>query len=830
MREKIKCVIATVIVLLIALNSCYEEKGFADATGDLHTIEINQVILVPEEGLLLGNGDLSVSIYQTANNVIWRFGKNDVWDRRHETEDDPEPAHIDELAKGILEEGWINSSFNKGEVKSKYGKPVSKRAMEICQGAPSYQSRPYPCPKPTGELALNLPMDQKLVSISQVLTIEEAIAAIELEFESGVTIHMECFIPPEENVMVVNWKVENWNDLTSTGVRPCHFSLYRWADQQTAEFAKTWKANTGSDLFMRWADPTLSPLPSPETEKIDTTLVITQRFHPDFDSKEGFSCILVPLAPECRIGVLNRDWEREARLQITPSRDALSGSIVVGVVTGNIPYEVKKQVRDMVCRLGSPFDQAISKLRRETIEAGKEFWQRSEVKTEDPLFNAVWYETLHAKRSTFRGDVIAPGLYLPSTLNDYSPWHGDYHTNYNYQSAFWGTYAANQIDMGNSFFPGVRYIVDLGRDLARKYWDSEGVFFQIVGYPFTIREDPYGVGSICRMAYMTGWMGNHYWYRYLYSMDKEWLKEEGYPVLHDVAVFYADFLEKGEDGIYHAFPSGQSEYHYTGNPEDYFDMPQVVRHARYSLQVAADAAAILNVDNRKRQQWLEIVANMPDVDSIEVKGYSEREKERYYANSPEFFVMPHIMESKDDRPGFLRQTNENSLWSWYFGHFPNAFMGNIRNEVFVADRDYPVLREFLNRWRLPNGLFRGMSQNQYHYQGAMSECLGIQGPMSEMLLQSWEGVIRVFPAWPTDLDASFRDLRARGAFLVSSDFKDGQVQYIEIKSEHGGTCYVLNPWNKRTLNITHNGVALKTEVDERLAIATEKNDLIVIKP
>ena len=822
--------VISLLIICIALTSCSGEKKFQDSTDAYHTIEINHRILVPEEGLLLGNGDLSVSIYQATNTVIWRFGKNDVWDRRHDTRDDPEPAHIDEIARGILVEGWVNSSFQKGEVKSIHGKPISKRALEICSGAPSYQYRPYPCPKPTGELVLNLPMDQKLVSISQVLTIEEAIATIYLEFESGVTIHLECFIPPEENVLVVNWKVENWNDITSTGAQPCHFSLYRWADQQTAEFAKTWKANTGSNLFMRWADPALNPLPPPETGKIDTTLVVSQRFHPDFDSEKGFSCILVPLAPECRIEVLNRDWDKEARLQILPGRTNLSGSISVGVATGNDPDEVNNQVLGMISRIGSQFNSTINRLRTETIEAGKEFWQRSEVKTEDPFFEAVWYETLHAKRSTFSTRVIAPGLYLPSTLNDYSPWHGDYHTNYNYQSAFWGTYTANQIDLGNSFFPGVKYMVDLGRDLARKYWDSEGVYFQILGYPFTIREDPYGVGSICRMAYMTGWMANHYWYRYLYTMDKEWLKEEGYPVLRDAAVFYADFLEKGEDGKYHAFPSGQGEYHFTGDPEDYTDMPQVIRHASYSFQIAADAAKILNMDDLKRQQWLEIAENMPDVDSIEINGYSEKDKERYYANSPEFFVMPHILESKDDRPGFLRQTHENSLWSWYFGHLPNAFMSNIRNGDFVADRDYPALCEILDRWRLPNGLFRGMSQNQYHYMGAMSECLGIIGPMSEMLLQSWEGVIRLFPNWPSDLDASFRDLRTRGAFLVSSQLEDGKVKYIKIISEYGGDCHIMNPWDTKTLTIIHNGVASKIDADDEFTITTAKDDTIIINP
>ena len=69
----------------------------------MHFIETDVPVLEPEDGLILGNGDLSVSIYQTSDLLIWRFGKVDVWDRRLDLDACPEPAHIDELARGIRE-------------------------------------------------------------------------------------------------------------------------------------------------------------------------------------------------------------------------------------------------------------------------------------------------------------------------------------------------------------------------------------------------------------------------------------------------------------------------------------------------------------------------------------------------------------------------------------------------------------------------------------------------------------------------------------------------------------------------------------------------------
>jgi alpha-L-fucosidase 2 len=62
------------------------------------------------------------------------------------------------------------------------------------------------------------------------------------------------------------------------------------------------------------------------------------------------------------------------------------------------------------------------------------------------------------------------------------------------------------------------------------------------------------------------------------------------------------------------------------------------------------------------------------------------------------------------------------------------------------------------------------------------------------MLQSWDGSLRIFPAWPKDLDAHFEDLRAEGAFLVSAAWSKGAVTRLAIKSEKGGKCRLICPW------------------------------------
>jgi len=44
------------------------------------------------------------------------------------------------------------------------------------------------------------------------------------------------------------------------------------------------------------------------------------------------------------------------------------------------------------------------------------------------------------------------------------------------------------------------------------------------------------------------WATHQYWWRYLVTLDKEWLRSTGYPMMRDCALFYTDFMKKRADG------------------------------------------------------------------------------------------------------------------------------------------------------------------------------------------------------------------------------------------------------------------------------------------
>ena len=762
----------------------------------MHTIDINDRVLVPEEGLLLGNGDFSVSVYQAAERIVWRFGKVDVWDRRHATEIDPEPMHIEELAKGVRDEGW-EFSAELGRAAATKGTDNDQRVAELTQyGPPSYRTRTFPCPKPVGELALHLPPDQHGLRMTQRLIIEQGTVDIECAWETGLVLKVHCFVAPQPNVLAVRWKLEGiTGDNAAWDSHAVWFSLYRWPDPEAADYVTNLRATTTNDMFDKYARNDNPPMDPPTTRQIDGRWMVEQAFAPDLEFTDGHRYGLMPIVPDGQVADVETFGSGEARLRMTPPGPGSEGWLAVAIGTSNDPDGHEAKLLDVAGRLDTDAVKTLEQWGLDNLAAASEFWSRSAVSLGDSFFEQLWYENLHARRCTFRADVVAPGLFLPSTVNDFSLWHGDYHTNYNYQQPFWGAYVANQLSLGDSYFPGFEHMIELGRTLAKDYYGCRGTFIQLTGFPFPIAKDPYGVGPFARMTYMTGWAVNQYWFRYLYTQDVDWLREVGYPPIRDAALFYTDFLTAGDDGLYHGFPSDQGENQFTPDVAKYIDRPQVMRHVRYCLQTAAEAAAVLDADADLAATCREVLAHFPVIDDLDAAGFSDEQKRRYPLNPPEFLGWEDTdLARSDGQPFALTRDAGNALWSWYFGHFPIRWMVLHRRGRFQADRDFEAARAIIAKWRLPNGLLRAMSRQRYGYAGAWSESLGVLAPVQEMLLQSWDGAIRLFPAWPRRLDAGFTTFRAEGAFLVSASLNSGRVESVSIHSERGRPCCVASPW------------------------------------
>ncbi len=784
-----------------------------------HTIEIQHPVDVVDDGLLLGNGDISCSFYQQPGRLIWRFGKGDVWDRRVDYEIDPKPAHIDEMTRGIRDERWCCGPYG-GPVEARNGTDNPERMKEICQGVPpSNAKRGYPTPKPVGEFALHYPIGMNDFRIRQTLHIETAELEVECSWAGGVKLALTAWMAPETNALTVDYRLTGYGMDQRMGenyVAAIYATLSRHADRAPEPYGLEYDLR-GKPIFPAFLHLGGTPMEPPAVEALgEKQWYIEQCLPADPTYPSGFRCGLAARGDGC--GAEPFAASRHLAAIAYRPEDTLQsrGRFVVAVASSPERSVLQQELKQaLAC---DPEQE-----RQANRQAAREFWRRSAISIPgEPLVEELWYANLHARRIAYKRGKLPPGLAFPSTVGDYNLWHGDFHMNYNFQQPFYGDYAANQIEVGDSYFDAMKPVLQLGRLIAERYYNSAGTFIQLSGYPIEAQDDILGCAPMGRMVYATGWAGHQYFWRYQYTQDREFLRNEGYPVLKSLAQFYLDFLKLEDDGFYHAFPSNQGEDGFTGNPEAYRDLPQILLHIRFALAAAEYAAKELNADPEfqaacrdridrlaevKRcacvprpavDNWDEVAAEI-DRQSRERRPWAEILGPRGDFFPPEFLGFDGNIRSYGDPNPPAYADPEFYTRLWYAGKLPSVWLIELRNACYRAGRDWKYIRRMLEKWRTPNGLLRAMALPMYGFMGAYTETTGILAPLQETLLEGHDTVIRVFPHVPASWgDASFSQLRAAGGFLVSARRENGVTVEVTIQATaaDGGTVQLANPFGR----------------------------------
>jgi alpha-L-fucosidase 2 len=104
--------------------------------------------------------------------------------------------------------------------------------------------------------------------------------------------------------------------------------------------------------------------------------------------------------------------------------------------------------------------------------------------------------------------------------------------------------------------------------------------------------------------------------------------------------------------------------------------------------------------------------------------------------------------------------------------------------------------------------------------------------MHDMLVQSWGGVVRVFPAVPAAwASVTVHNVRTEGAFLVSAVRKAGRGQFVRVKSLAGEPLRLhpgnlAGPFDVRRFD--GSAVPFQANADGTLTITLARNDDVVI--
>jgi hypothetical protein len=258
------------------------------------------------------------------------------------------------------------------------------------------------------------------------------------------------------------------------------------------------------------------------------------------------------------------------------------------------------------------------------------------------------------------------------------------------------------------------------------------------------------------------------------------------------------------------------------------------------FQGMIDVSTELGTDADRRERWRDILARLSAFPTVEVDGIRRiRGAEAGPAASRigpsrnntrlEWMgmVWPTGVLGLGSDPAMLRMLQDDARgWaeSEWIGHF-NGFSITFPGAARVGHDPDDLLRKLrrqLNEFGLPNLMVFGGG-------GGIENCSGVPATIQEMLLQSQDGVLRLFPVWPRDRPARFGNLRARGAFLVSSQLKEGLVQSVQIQSERGRPCVVQNPWPGQAWGVLRQGQALEALPTEQAHLATQPGEILQLK-
>ncbi len=439
-----------------------------------------------------------------------------------------------------------------------------------------------------------------------------------------------------------------------------------------------------------------------------------------------------------------------------------------------------------------------------TEEKWKNFFSASKVTLEDKEIESFYNSSLYHLAGCMGNKEFPPGLFGNFITDDFFPWAGDYHMNYNYEAPYYCIFSSNHPELFDGYMVPVNDMAENAKKFA-KFFGCKGYAFPVSFGPKALdvytQEDckEHGIlflGQKSHAAYACVIPIMHWFSTY----DRDYALENYYDFVLNTAAFWEDYLVK-EKGRYVIKNDAAHEIpYYRGKKFRYITHKGQIEavNAINSLGLVKllfdgvyDMAKELGLNSEKYSLWEDIIENLSDFPTFIKHGkkcfrYSKRGIRWRDENT---VGLQHIYPAS--QIGF--SSGEKLLKIARNTYFINdrRLDDNGSNSYLPAGARIGVDPEFLlegirmniKEFGLPNRLFR-------HHGGGIEHLTMVPATVNEMLMQSYEGIIRLFPCWDKRMNAAFENLRADGAFLVSSELKNERIDSLKIKSLKGRICNV----------------------------------------
>ncbi len=640
---------------------------------------------------------------------------------------------------------------------------------------------------------------------------------------------MTTWVASDKNVMVT--------ELEAKGNKSAEFEVETWATNNASNIRPITAVNDDTSVTSTRSSENRHP-DDPDSwvskAALSTTIIGADITGADSDMTSGKGTLSFTLQPDEKVYVVTavggggRTYTNEGKLW--------EGETEPDAEAQELLSEVSTQ-------------EAVQELNAERQNWWKDYWSASYVDfgTEDEKLNQIqkyYYGAQYILGSTAREGKAAPGLYGVWRVNDTPYWHGDYHLNYNFMSAFYGVNSSNRANLS---LPASQVLFDYVssgekraastaelREINSSIVDkniAEGDIDPVNGIADAILF-PIGIGpwgSVTDDNYLNECLGagyNSYLFTqyYDYTLDENIL-DQAYDYLKKCANFYEAWLVK-EDGRYNMY-GGWCEGFQGKNPAIELATMQNVFKNVLSM------SETLGVDKEKRPVWEEIYEDISIKPTWTTNGkttYGLAEKRMDGSGGETDFGLWGQLYSNvvmldyflpGDSLGYFSSPEELQIARDTIDTFDSNSAGNIAwNNANNFPRVYPdAVKARYEIDQVINHLYQNisggkMAANLRIVDGQHGvEKSGTTEAINSMMLASDKGITKIFPNWYPDKDAKFASLRAKGAFTVSAEY-DGTAQEaknVVITSEKGETMTFVSPWAEGATVRDSQGNVVKTE-------------------
>jgi hypothetical protein len=313
-------------------------------------------------------------------------------------------------------------------------------------------------------------------------------------------------------------------------------------------------------------------------------------------------------------------------------------------------------------------------------------------------------------------------------------------------------------------------------------------------------------------------------------MDENFLKTKAYPWFKDVATYLENITRIDANG-HRVLPLSSSPEIHDNSRDAWFttstnydlSLMKYVFEKAGEMAVAAGDQTNASHYQKIRAQF-ESFALSTKNELMFAKGHAYESSHRHFSHAMAIFPLGlYQWKNEADRP-VMKATIDllDKIGPANWCGYSYAWLGNLKARVADGEGAQKALNIFAKAFCAGNSFHLNGDQTKEGYstftyrpftlEGNFAFASGVQ----EMLLQSYQGYVQIFPAVPASWkNVSFDKLRTEGAFIVSAKKENGQVKTVTIKAEKDGTLLLQNPFDVNNKYVVSSQSATQKKPDQR---------------